>query len=141
MILQVDAAAERAAGLQDPSRLPEDRGEVVAGDVLARVGARGEVDRAGGQPGVARVARREVADPEARFELGERGDRAAGLAKGAARLLLELVRGAGFELVRETPSGPSDEGRAQLLNMPLAERFRGMPVDDLGVTILSFVAR
>ena len=54
---------------------------------------------------------------------------------------LELVRNAGFELVRETPSGPHDEGRAVLADMPLAERFRGMPVDDLGVTILSFVAR
>ena len=54
---------------------------------------------------------------------------------------LELVRDAGFEVVRETPSGPNDEGRAKLLNMPLAARFRGMPVDDLGVTILSFVAR
>ena len=54
---------------------------------------------------------------------------------------LELVRNAGFELVRETPSGPNDDGRAKLLNMPLSDRFRGMPVDDLGVTILSFVAR
>ena len=54
---------------------------------------------------------------------------------------LQLVRDAGFELVREKPSWPSDEGRAKLLNMPLAERFRGMPVDELGVTILSFVAR
>ena len=51
------------------------------------------------------------------------------------------MRDAGFELVRETRSGPNDEGRAKLLNMPLADRFRGMPVDDLGVTILSFVAR
>ena len=59
----------------------EDRREVVVGDVLARVGARGEVDRAVGKAGVARVARGEVADAEARLELGERGDRAAGLAR------------------------------------------------------------
>ena len=54
---------------------------------------------------------------------------------------LTLVRDAGFELVRETPSGPSDKGREDLAKLPLAERFRGMPVDELGVTILSFVAR
>ena len=54
---------------------------------------------------------------------------------------LELVRDAGFELVRETPSGPSEKGRDDLAKLPLAERFRGMPMDDLGVTILSFVAR
>ncbi len=54
---------------------------------------------------------------------------------------LGLVRAAGFELVRETPSGPNEEGRRQLEEMPLAERFRDFPIDDLGVTILSFVAR
>jgi len=54
---------------------------------------------------------------------------------------LQLVRDAGFELVRETPSGPNEKGRAELAKLPLADRFRGTPVDDLGVTILSFVAR
>ncbi len=54
---------------------------------------------------------------------------------------LELVRNAGFEIVREAPSGPNEKGRAELAELPLAERFRGMSVDELGVTILSFVAR
>jgi SAM-dependent methyltransferase len=54
---------------------------------------------------------------------------------------LRLVREAGFELVKENPSGPSEDGREQLQGMRLAERFRGVPVDELGVTILSFVAR
>jgi hypothetical protein len=54
---------------------------------------------------------------------------------------IELVRNAGFEVVRERTSGPNENGRAELAELPLAERFRGMPVDDLGVTILSFVAR
>jgi len=54
---------------------------------------------------------------------------------------LRLVREAGFELVRENPSGPNDKGREELRAMPLAERFRGFSEDDLGVTILSFVAR
>jgi len=53
---------------------------------------------------------------------------------------LRLVRAAGFELVVERPSGPSDEGRAELRALPLAERFRGYSEDDLGVTVLSFVA-
>jgi SAM-dependent methyltransferase len=53
---------------------------------------------------------------------------------------LQLVRDAGFELVVERPSGPSDEGRAELRALPLAERFRGYSEDDLGVTVLSFVA-
>jgi SAM-dependent methyltransferase len=53
---------------------------------------------------------------------------------------LQLVRGAGFELVVERPSGPSDEGRAELRSLPLAERFRGYSEDELGVTVLSFVA-
>jgi len=43
--------------------------------------------------------------------------------------------------VVERPSGPSDEGRAELRSLPLAERFRGYAEDDLGVTVLSFVAR
>jgi len=55
---------------------------------------------------------------------------------------LRLVREAGLEIVSETPSGPSDEGRAELRELPLAPRFRnGYSVDELGVTILSFVAR
>jgi SAM-dependent methyltransferase len=53
---------------------------------------------------------------------------------------LRLVRDAGFELVVERPSGPSDDGRAELRSLPLAERFRGYSEDDLGVTVLSFVA-
>jgi SAM-dependent methyltransferase len=53
---------------------------------------------------------------------------------------LQLVRDAGFELVVERPSGPSDAGRAELRSLPLAERFRPYSEDDLGVTVLSFVA-
>ena len=53
---------------------------------------------------------------------------------------LQLVREAGFELVVERPSGPSEEGRAELARLPLAERFRGFTPDELGVTVLSFVA-
>jgi SAM-dependent methyltransferase len=52
-----------------------------------------------------------------------------------------LVRDAGFELVMDNPSGPNEKGRAELRELPLAERFRGYSVEDLGVTILSFVAR
>ena len=54
---------------------------------------------------------------------------------------MELVRRAGFDVVRETPSGPNEKGREELAKLQLAERFRGMPADELGVTILSFVAR
>jgi SAM-dependent methyltransferase len=54
---------------------------------------------------------------------------------------LRLVRDAGLDLVVENPSGPSEEGRAELAALPLAKRFRGYSVEDLGVTILSFVAR
>ena len=54
---------------------------------------------------------------------------------------LRLVRDAGLELVSETPSGPSAEGLAELSGLPLAERFRGYTPEELGVTILSFVAR
>jgi SAM-dependent methyltransferase len=54
---------------------------------------------------------------------------------------LRLVREAGFELVVENPSGPNESGRAELETFALAERFRGYPIDDLGVTVLSFVAR
>ena len=53
---------------------------------------------------------------------------------------LQLVRDAGFELIVEKPSGPSEEGRAELARLPLAERFRGFTPDELGVTVLSFVA-
>jgi SAM-dependent methyltransferase len=54
---------------------------------------------------------------------------------------LGLVREAGLELVAQRPSGPSEQGRAELMALPLAERFRGYSLDDLGVTVLSFVAR
>jgi SAM-dependent methyltransferase len=53
---------------------------------------------------------------------------------------LQLVRDAGFEPVVERPSGPSEEGRAELTRLPLAERFRHFTPDELGVTVLSFVA-
>jgi SAM-dependent methyltransferase len=54
---------------------------------------------------------------------------------------LRLVDEAGFELVASRPSGPSDEGLAELRSLPLAPRFRGYTLEELGVTILSFVAR
>lgn len=54
---------------------------------------------------------------------------------------LRLVREAGLELAAENPSGPSEAGRAELQRMPLAPRFREYSLDELGVTILSFVAR
>jgi SAM-dependent methyltransferase len=54
---------------------------------------------------------------------------------------LRLVREAGLELVVERPSGPSDEGREELRWLPLAKRFRGYSEDEVGVTVLSFVAR
>jgi SAM-dependent methyltransferase len=54
---------------------------------------------------------------------------------------LRLVRGADLDLVAENPSGPSHEGRAELQKLPLARQFRGYSPDELGVTILSFVAR
>jgi hypothetical protein len=54
---------------------------------------------------------------------------------------LRLVREAGFDLVVENPSGPNDEGRAELQAMDLARRFRAYSLDEVGVTILSFVAR
>jgi SAM-dependent methyltransferase len=54
---------------------------------------------------------------------------------------LRLVREARFELVVENPSGPNEQGRAELQGFLLAERFRGYSVDELGVTVLSFVAR
>jgi SAM-dependent methyltransferase len=53
---------------------------------------------------------------------------------------LRLVREAGFELALEKPSGPSEEGLEELKGLPLAPRFRGYPLEDLGVTVLSFVA-
>jgi len=54
---------------------------------------------------------------------------------------LGLVRDAGFELVVENPSGPSDQGRSELRGLPIAEQFRGYSTDELGVTVLSFLAR
>lgn len=54
---------------------------------------------------------------------------------------LRLVREAGLDLVVERPSGPSEQGLAGLEKLPLAKRFRSYPPEELGVTILSFVAR
>jgi SAM-dependent methyltransferase len=54
---------------------------------------------------------------------------------------LRLAREAGFELVAETPSRPSEQGLAELRELPLASRFRTYPLEELGVTVLSFVAR
>jgi SAM-dependent methyltransferase len=54
---------------------------------------------------------------------------------------LQLVRDADFELVVEKPSGPSEAGLKELESLPLAPRFRKYPPEDLGVTVLSFVAR
>ena len=54
---------------------------------------------------------------------------------------LLLVNEAGLDLVVERPSGPSEEGIAELRSLPLAPRFRGYTLDELGVTVLSFVAR
>jgi SAM-dependent methyltransferase len=54
---------------------------------------------------------------------------------------LRLVRDAGFGLVVERPSGPDEAGLRQLGALPLAERFRnGYTAEELGVTVLSFVA-
>ena len=54
---------------------------------------------------------------------------------------LQLVRDAGFELVVEKPSGPSEAGLKELESLPLAPRFRKYPPEELGVTVLSFVAK
>ncbi len=54
---------------------------------------------------------------------------------------LRLVRDAGLELVAERASGPSEEGLAELRALPVAPRFRRYAPEELGVTILSFVAR
>jgi len=55
---------------------------------------------------------------------------------------LRLVREAGLELVSEQPSGPSEEGLVELRSLPLAPKFsRGYTLEELGVTVLSFVAR
>jgi SAM-dependent methyltransferase len=53
---------------------------------------------------------------------------------------LQLVRDAGFKLVVEQPSGPSEAGLKELESLPLAPRFRRFPPEELGVTVLSFVA-
>ena len=53
---------------------------------------------------------------------------------------LRLVREAGFELAVEKPSRPSETGLEELRGLPLAPRFRSYPLDELGVTVLSFVA-
>jgi SAM-dependent methyltransferase len=53
-----------------------------------------------------------------------------------------LVEAAGLEVASWTPSGPSTEGLAELEAMELAPRFRdGYTPEQLGVTVLSFVAR
>jgi SAM-dependent methyltransferase len=54
---------------------------------------------------------------------------------------LRLAREAGFDVVAETPSRPSAQGLAELRKLPLAPRFRAYPPEELGVTILSFLAR
>jgi SAM-dependent methyltransferase len=55
---------------------------------------------------------------------------------------LRLLHDAGLELVSETPSGPTEEGLVELRSLPLAPRFsRSYTLEELGVTILSFVAR
>ncbi len=54
---------------------------------------------------------------------------------------LRLVREAGLEVVTETPSGPGEEGLAELRALPLAPRFRSYPLEELSVGTLSFVAR
>jgi SAM-dependent methyltransferase len=55
---------------------------------------------------------------------------------------LRLVREAGFEIVVERPSGPTEEGLEELRRLPLAPPFRnGYTPEELGVTVLSFVAR
>ena len=54
---------------------------------------------------------------------------------------LRLVRAAGFELVAERPSRAGEEALAELRALPLAPGFRGYSEDELGVTILSLVAR
>jgi SAM-dependent methyltransferase len=53
---------------------------------------------------------------------------------------LQLVRDAGFELVVEKPSGPSEAGLKELESLLLAPRFRRFPPEEVGVTVLSFVA-
>jgi SAM-dependent methyltransferase len=53
---------------------------------------------------------------------------------------LQLVRDAGLQLVVEQPSGPSEAGLKELESLPLAPRFRRFPPEELGVTVLSFVA-
>jgi SAM-dependent methyltransferase len=53
-----------------------------------------------------------------------------------------LVEAADLEIVSWTPSGPSAEGLAELEAIELAPRFRnGYTPEQLGVTVLSFVAR
>ena len=58
-----------------------------------------------------------------------------------ARDYLRLARETGFELVAESPSPPSRQGLEELRELPLAPRFRAYPPDELGITVLSFVAR
>ena len=54
---------------------------------------------------------------------------------------LRLVRQAGFAVVAQHASGPNERGLAELRALRLAPRFRSYSLDDLGVTVLSFVAR
>jgi SAM-dependent methyltransferase len=54
---------------------------------------------------------------------------------------VRLMREAGFELVSDQPSGPSEDGVAALRSLPLAPRFRSYTTEEAGVTVLSVVAR
>ena len=52
------------------------------------------------------------------------------------------MREAGFEVLVERPSGPGEDALEELRRLPLAPRFRnGYTPEELGVTVLSFVAR
>src|SRR5436305_200105 len=86
------------------------------------------------------VGRQIVIDirPSARIELVN--ETMAALDRLRAPDYLRFVREAGFDLVVENPSGPNEEGRAELQAMQLAKRFRSYSLEDVGVTILSFVA-
>jgi SAM-dependent methyltransferase len=54
---------------------------------------------------------------------------------------LRLVREAGFEVVAQNASGPNERSMAELRTLRVAPRFRSYSLDDVGVTVLSFVAK
>ncbi|MDQ2982982.1 MAG: class I SAM-dependent methyltransferase [Actinomycetota bacterium] len=54
---------------------------------------------------------------------------------------LRLVREAGFELLAERPSRPTEEDLTALRSVELARRFRDYDPDELGVKTLGIVAR